>query len=372
MVGTGPFKFVEYVANDHVTLEKNADYWNKDGDRPPRQGHVQAVSPDQTGTLNALGAGDIDLALNVNPTDLSTIQADPTQQAIDRGESCNLFHLAMNQTHKPFDNAEDPRGRRLRDQQAGADRHLLRWPGQGRRHLDAGGRPLRQGREPADLRRREGQGPHRRVRRPGRPADLRLLVSVQRGPAVHAGPEGHLPGHQRGPRGGRLQAAPPRPSRGARATSRKRPPASTRCGSSAGPATGPARTTSSTPPSSTTRAASRTPSSPTRTTSSTRPMKDAEAATDDATAKSLWEKAQDMIRRRPPDRPARQLHPTGRRQGLRQGLRRLRQPDRDLQHGLARQVAPPGSDPHVGATPDRSQRTPGPPGPRGRPHQPDG
>ncbi len=105
MVGTGPFKFVEYVANDHVTLEKNADYWNKDG-----IAHLDKVTfkpyPDQTGTLNALGAGDIDLALNVNPTDLSTIQADPTQQAIDRGESCNLFHLAMNQTHKPFDNAK--------------------------------------------------------------------------------------------------------------------------------------------------------------------------------------------------------------------------------------------------------------------------
>ena len=105
MVGTGPFKFVEYVGNDHVTLDKNADYWNKDG-----IAHLDKVTfkpyPDQTGTLNALGAGDIDLALNVNPTDLATVQADPTQQAIDRGESCNLFHLAMNQTHKPFDNAK--------------------------------------------------------------------------------------------------------------------------------------------------------------------------------------------------------------------------------------------------------------------------
>ncbi len=71
---------------------------------------------------------------------------------------------------------------------------------------------------------------------------------------------------------------------------------------------------------------------------STTTMKAAEAATDDATAKSLWEKAQDLIRADLPDGADRQLDPASRREGLREGLRRLGQPDRDLQHGLARQV----------------------------------
>ncbi len=105
MVGTGPFAFSDYLANDHVTVVKFAGYWNKDG-----VAHLDKVTfkpyPDQTGTLNALQSGDIDLAMNVNPTDLATIKADTSLQSIDRGESCNLFHLAMNQTHKPFDNAK--------------------------------------------------------------------------------------------------------------------------------------------------------------------------------------------------------------------------------------------------------------------------
>ncbi len=103
MIGTGPFMFKEWKPADHVLITKNPDYWDK-----PGTAHLDSVKfikiADTTASLNALQAGDIDLASVMNPVDIPTMKSDPNLQVIERGESCNLFHLGMNQTHKPFDN----------------------------------------------------------------------------------------------------------------------------------------------------------------------------------------------------------------------------------------------------------------------------
>ena len=103
MVGTGPFTFAEWVPNDHVTIVKDPDYWN-----PARMAHLDKIVykpyADQTAELNALQAGDIDFAQTIAPNDVATVKADPTLQVIDRGESCNIGALEMNQTHPPLDN----------------------------------------------------------------------------------------------------------------------------------------------------------------------------------------------------------------------------------------------------------------------------
>jgi peptide/nickel transport system substrate-binding protein len=103
MTGTGPFMFKEWVPGDHITIVKNPNYWNKSG-----AAHLDAVTfkkiSDTAAVLNALQAGDIDLATVFNPVDIPVVQADTSLQVIPRGESCNLFHLGMNENHKPFDN----------------------------------------------------------------------------------------------------------------------------------------------------------------------------------------------------------------------------------------------------------------------------
>jgi peptide/nickel transport system substrate-binding protein len=103
MVGTGPFKFKEWVPNDHTTIVKNADYWNKD-----RVPHLDEVIfkpyADQAAELNALQAGDIDFAQTIAPNDIASLKTKADFQVIDRGESCNYGGLQFNQTHKPLDN----------------------------------------------------------------------------------------------------------------------------------------------------------------------------------------------------------------------------------------------------------------------------
>ena len=59
---------------------------------------------DTTATLNALQSGDVDIVQAIAPTDIEAAKADTNLQSFDRGSACNVGHLAMNQSHKPFDN----------------------------------------------------------------------------------------------------------------------------------------------------------------------------------------------------------------------------------------------------------------------------
>ncbi|HEY8199220.1 MAG TPA: ABC transporter substrate-binding protein [Candidatus Limnocylindrales bacterium] len=103
MTGTGPFKFAEWIPGDRVTLEKNADYWNTDA-VAYLDGVVFRAIADSTATLNALEGDEIQLTQTISPIDAATAKENENLTVVDRGGSCNLFHLAMNSLQKPFDN----------------------------------------------------------------------------------------------------------------------------------------------------------------------------------------------------------------------------------------------------------------------------
>ena len=77
-IGTGPWKFVEWVADSHVTLEANTDYW---GQVPPAQFQTWRVIPDDTTRINALFAGEVDLIVQVPPDLFDVVAGNPALEA---------------------------------------------------------------------------------------------------------------------------------------------------------------------------------------------------------------------------------------------------------------------------------------------------
>jgi peptide/nickel transport system substrate-binding protein len=78
--GTGPFMLTEAVKDDHVTLEKNPDWWGRDsaGNRLPYLDKI-TIHPitDPTVRLTNVKTGNADVINNVAGKDVATAKADP-------------------------------------------------------------------------------------------------------------------------------------------------------------------------------------------------------------------------------------------------------------------------------------------------------
>src|SRR3954451_22746604 len=73
-VCSGPFKFVERVAQDRIVLERFANYWNKDG---IKFGKIVCLPvPDTTVRLANLQSGGLDLIERVAATDVDAVKKD--------------------------------------------------------------------------------------------------------------------------------------------------------------------------------------------------------------------------------------------------------------------------------------------------------
>jgi peptide/nickel transport system substrate-binding protein len=72
--GTGPFEFVEWKRNDHLTLKKNPTYWRTG--LPYLDGVTYRAIPDVNAILSALKTGDIDIARTIAGKDVAGIKAD--------------------------------------------------------------------------------------------------------------------------------------------------------------------------------------------------------------------------------------------------------------------------------------------------------
>lgn len=91
-VGTGPFEFVEWVKDDHITLQAFQDYWR---DPPKIAQLVFKVIPDPSARLMALQAGEVHGIEYIDPKQLDIVRNDPKLQLISQA-GMNVGYVALN------------------------------------------------------------------------------------------------------------------------------------------------------------------------------------------------------------------------------------------------------------------------------------
>ena len=100
-VGTGPFKFGEWVPGDQITLEKNTDYWGKPAALDKA---TFKIIPDPAAATAALMAGDVDAFGNFPaPEAVPQFQAD-SRFTVAVGSTEGETILSTNNGKPPFDN----------------------------------------------------------------------------------------------------------------------------------------------------------------------------------------------------------------------------------------------------------------------------
>ncbi|MCU1662154.1 MAG: peptide transporter substrate-binding protein [Pseudonocardia sp.] len=90
-VGTGPFKFVDRVRGQRITLERNDDYW---GDKPYLDRVVFRPLPDPSARVAALRANEVDMIAVPPPDSVESLQQAGFQ--ISEGAPPHVWYLSFN------------------------------------------------------------------------------------------------------------------------------------------------------------------------------------------------------------------------------------------------------------------------------------
>jgi ABC-type transport system substrate-binding protein len=91
-VGTGPFKFVEWVKDDHITLERNENYWREPAELDRL---IFRVIPDPSARLLALEVGEVHGIEYPNPADFDRIENND-ELVLKSKPGMTIGYMAMN------------------------------------------------------------------------------------------------------------------------------------------------------------------------------------------------------------------------------------------------------------------------------------
>jgi ABC-type transport system substrate-binding protein len=97
-VGTGPFKFVEAVRNDHITVDANPDYW---GGKPKVDRIIFRIIPESATRVLALERNEVQILADVLPADYARIEKNPALKLF-RQAGLTILGVAMSNDLGPF------------------------------------------------------------------------------------------------------------------------------------------------------------------------------------------------------------------------------------------------------------------------------
>jgi peptide/nickel transport system substrate-binding protein len=101
-IGTGPFRFVNYIEGSEVRLERFEDYWQPE--LPYLDAATFVIISDPNSRFAALQSGDIDLiGVALAPEQFIQLQGNPELQGT-QGTATTEITLAMNNAREPFSN----------------------------------------------------------------------------------------------------------------------------------------------------------------------------------------------------------------------------------------------------------------------------
>lgn len=102
LVGTGPYKFEEWVSGDHVTVTRNENYWD-----PEHAGKADKIiwKPvlEASSRVIALQNGEIDVAIDPPINELDSLEKDKNVTVFEKAGT-RLFYFAFNVEKEPWNN----------------------------------------------------------------------------------------------------------------------------------------------------------------------------------------------------------------------------------------------------------------------------
>src|SRR6202051_3934455 len=105
-IGTGPFKFVEFKANESIKLTRNPDYWKKG--LPHLDGIEFTIIPNRSTAILAFVAGKFDMTFpyEVSIPLLKDVKDQSPQAICEVGPATEATNILMSRTKPPFDKPE--------------------------------------------------------------------------------------------------------------------------------------------------------------------------------------------------------------------------------------------------------------------------